>query len=73
MCIRDRKERGDMNQSEAALNQLISDNPKSPEIRDLYPYIISQSQLSKEDIPKRNNIGIIKTKDLNLIFCTLSN
>ena len=39
-----------MNQSEAALNQLISDNPKSPEVRDLYPYIISQSQLSKEDI-----------------------
>ena len=29
-----------MNQSEAALNQLISDNPKSPEVRDLYPYII---------------------------------
>ena len=45
-----------MNQSEAALNQLISNNPKSPEVRDLYPYIISQSQLSKEDIPKRKYI-----------------
>ena len=47
-----------MNQSEAALNQLISDNPKSPEVRDLYPYIISQSQLSKEWMPE-DSFGMI--------------
>ena len=35
---------------------IISDNPELPPFRDLYPYIITQSQLSKEDIPKRNFI-----------------
>ena len=27
----------------------------------------------KKDIPEKNNIGKIKTKDLDLIFCTLGN
>ena len=35
---------------------IISDNPELPPSRDLYPYIITQSQLSKEDIPKRKFI-----------------
>ena len=43
-----------MSNIENEINQIISANPKSPLIRDLNPYLITQSELSKEDIPKDN-------------------
>ena len=45
-----------MSNIENEIDQIISANPKSPLIRDLNPYLITQSQLSKEDIPKRQFI-----------------
>ena len=45
-----------MNKIEQDMEKIIVDDPISPSTRDLYPYIITQSQLSKEDIPKRQFI-----------------